>query len=91
MFDRIALPIFVEFRERIPYDMRVISLDEEAVVRRAFARLRTEMAMRFADAEILLEQVYAEWTEDGYLLSCRVEYIADIAAPLTYDVEFYGG
>ena len=87
----IALPIYIERYERIPYTVRAVTLTEEEAVRMAFGRLRAEMAARFSEAEIVAEQVYAEWTEDGYRLTCRVEYIADIATPLAYDVEMNGG
>ena len=57
----------------------------------AYSQLRAEMAARFFDAEILSEGIYGEWTDGGYRLSCQVEYIADVAVPLAYDVENNGG
>lgn len=91
LFNRISLPIFIEQDERITYSTRTVTLNEEQVVRMAFSRLRAEMAARFATAEVVAEQVYAEWTDDGYRLTCRVEYISDIATPLAYDAQQNGG
>ena len=91
LFGRIALPVFLERNERILYQAYTVNLDEDAAVRMAFSQLRSEMAARFFDAEILSEGIYGEWTDGGYRLACRVEYIADIAVPLAYDVGNNGG
>ena len=91
LFGRIALPIFWEQSERILYRTYTVTLTEDEVVRMAYSQLRAEMAARFFDAEILSERIYGEWTDGGYRLSCQVEYIADVAVPLAYDVENNGG
>lgn len=91
LFGKIALPIYFECYEYIPYTMQAVVFTEEQAVRMAHSRLRAQMAARFADSEILLEQMSGEWTDTGYLLTCRVEYVEDIAVPLPYDVEINGG
>ena len=87
LFGTVALPVYFERDERIPYTKRVVTIDEEEAVHMAFSRLRTEMAARFTEAEVMAERVTAEWTDEGYILTCLVEYVSDISAPLSYDVE----
>ena len=91
LFGKIALPVFVERNERVMSTLHTVTLDEVGVVRMAFSRLRTDMAARFSNAEVVSERLYAEWTEEGYRLICRVEYISDIATPLAYDAKKDGG
>lgn len=91
LFNRIALPIFIERNERVMYSIHAVTLTEEEAVRMAFSGLRVEMASRLADAEVVAEKIYAEWTDEGYRLTCRVEYLSDIATPLAYDAQNNGG
>ncbi|MBO7293560.1 MAG: hypothetical protein J6V07_06475, partial [Clostridia bacterium] len=81
------LPIFVLREYRLPYTEVLLTLTEEEAVRAAHLRLRGEMAAALTDAELLRKSFSGEWTDEGYRLTCTVECIADITAPLTYETE----
>ncbi|MBO7293702.1 MAG: sporulation protein YqfD, partial [Clostridia bacterium] len=87
LFGEIALPIFVLREYRLPYTEELLTLTEEEAVRAAHLRIRGAMAAALTDAELLRKSFSGEWTDEGYLLTCTVECISDIAAPLTYETE----
>lgn len=87
LFGEIALPIFVHREYRLPYTEELLTLTEEEAVRAAHLRIRGAMAAALTDAELLRKSFSGEWTDEGYLLTCTVECITDIAVPLTYLTE----
>lgn len=87
LFGRLALPICVLREYRVPYSLHTVTLTEEEAVRAAYSRIRSELVRTLLDAELLRQSFVGEWTESGFSLTCRAECIADIAAPLAYEVE----
>ena len=91
LFGFIRLPIYLSWDECLVYSERPMRLDEEAAVKAAFSSLNAELAASLSGGELLRKSIGGEFTEEGYVLTCRVEYVTDIAEPLVYEADQNGG
>lgn len=87
----LRLPITTVREVALPYESLEVRLDEEQAVRAAYRRMEGELTAHLADAEILREAYSGEFTDEGYVLTCEVECVIDIAAKLPYETESTGG
>ncbi len=83
----LRLPISFTATLHRTYTRKTRPLSEEEAVRAAHGRMEEELASLLSSATVLRKSMEGEWREDGYLLTCRLEYIVDIAVPLAYGRE----
>ena len=77
--DSLRLPFGI-VRERAMFSVAAeekLSADEQVAI--AIRRLGEEMSLALGNAEILNKHLYGSFTKDGYLLSCDVECLMNIA------------
>ncbi len=91
LFSRLRLPIYTERCYRVPYRIEERVLDEEAMVRAAFQRMRAELAPLLAESELTKKRLHGYFEGDAYVLTCDAEAVVDIARPLPFATEKTGG
>lgn len=82
-----ALPISMETVVLYTYELVPVTLDDEALTRRAYEQLGRALTAATEGATLLSKQVSTELTDTGILLRCRYRCVENIAEPLVFDVQ----
>ena len=91
LFNRIALPIYYTREYCVPYTENRRPLTEEEMVKAAFSRMKGILSEALTDSQLLRKELVGEFTEEGYLLRCRAEFVTEISLPQEFFWEENGG
>ena len=81
------LPVSMETVVLYTYELEPVTLDDEALARRAYEQLGRALTAATEGATLISKQVSTELTDTGILLTCRYRCVENIAEPLTFDVQ----
>jgi hypothetical protein len=69
------------------YVTEPVTLDDEALMSRAYEQLGRALTAATEGAMLVSKQVSTELTDTGALLTCRYRCVENIAEPLVFDVQ----
>ncbi len=85
--NEVRLPISFQLEYRIPYRTEERILTDKELEAAAAAELKREMALALRGSEPLARRTEGRFTEQGYQLTCQLEYLTDIAASYPFTEE----
>ena len=80
----VALPFGVRTVRYLEYERETVTRGEESAVELALYTLRCRMESDVSEGMLTKKALSGSFTEDGYELLCRAEYIEDIALSVTH-------
>jgi similar to stage IV sporulation protein len=83
----VRLPVSMETVVLQTYVTEPVTLDDEALMSRAYEQLGGALTAATEGAMLVSKQVSTELTDTGALLTCRYRCVENIAEPLVFDVQ----
>jgi hypothetical protein len=81
------LPIRIERVYQVTYTAEELTYSEREVAEMALLRLRHTLLSTVGDGTLLEKELTGVYTETGYLLTCRIVYLTNIAKSLAFSVD----